>query len=166
MVSVVDIIKDVVTQVQLKWDSQAVTPEKPYFMHGHFLEMVNTLTEKGLSREWKSKKFPCIMLIQDFEENVSKDIATATIRVIIATYTESDIKAASRYDLTFKPTLYPLADLFLSELARSRSINQSSFEYSKYDRLYWGDNEEANMANDYVDAIEIDKLKINILKTC
>lgn len=170
---IVDIIKEVVEAVQLRWDTQVVppaVPERPYYYHGHLLEIVNTLLEKGTKANWKARKFPCIMLIQDFDEKHSTDSVTATLRIIIACGTKQEIRAGARYDLTFEPTLYPLKELFFDELKTHRSINVLNPSYTKTDRLYWGTDSyagnTANTATDFLDAIEISNLELNFLKSC
>lgn len=169
-VVIVDIIKEVVEEVQKRWDATAQTPEKPFYYHGHLLEIVNTLLEKGQNANWQGRKFPCIMLVQDFDEHHQTDSVSATLRVIIATHTKPTIKANARYDLTFEPTLYPLLEMFLDELKQHRSVNVLNPEYAKTDRLYWGKESyygnTNNTAADYIDAIEITNLKLNFLKHC
>jgi hypothetical protein len=58
-----------------------------------------------------------------------------------------------------------LLELFFEELANSRAINGNVFEYDKTDRLYWGTNNK-NTGADYIDAIEINNLKVKFLKNC
>lgn len=167
---VVDVINDVVTEVQKRWDSLSVTPEKPYFYHGHLTEIVDTLLEKSQQNNWKTRKFPCIMLLQDFEEQHTADNINANLHIIIATHTKNTIKASKRYEDTFKPILYPLFDMLFEELGVNRSVNELSFDYKVIDRLYWGkesySGNTANTATDFIDAIEITNLKVNLLKNC
>jgi hypothetical protein len=161
---VVDIISGVVADVRARYDLSAL-PEKPYFMHGHLQEIINTLIEKDKSNVAKYKKYPVIILVQDFPESITPESHDATITVIIATQTQSQIKASDRYAKTFKPVLIPLAEMFLEELGNSTNINQATFTFTKTDRLYWGTN-NANTGGDYIDAIEISDLKIRLLNHC
>jgi hypothetical protein len=61
------------------------------------------------------------------------------------------------------------------ELAQSVSVSSTLdrldlFEHQKYDRLYWGKQglygNSGNIFNDFIDAIEINELKFEILNTC
>lgn len=164
-----EIISDVVSAVVARWDLSE-TPEKPYYMHGNLVEMTDSLLEKSTSTKWRERKFPVIMLIQDFPENHNGDNIDATLNIVIACHTKHEIKASARYDLTFKPILYPIMDLFFEELMLSNYVNELSPEFTKTDRLYWGKSNiygtDANQICDFVDAIEISNLKVNFLKNC
>ena len=47
MITVVDIFADIVTEVQKVYDPAGL--EKPYFMHGHPVEIATILSEKDAS---------------------------------------------------------------------------------------------------------------------
>ena len=49
MITVVDIFADIVTEVQKVYDPAGL--EKPYFMHGHPVEIATILSEKDASSE-------------------------------------------------------------------------------------------------------------------
>jgi hypothetical protein len=161
---VVDIIADVVNEVRQRWD-WSEEPTMPYFFHGHIEEIVNIWIERGKIQKPVSQKFPAIVLVQDFPEKMTDNIHEATLTILILTNGKQMNKAAQRYDDTFKPTLYPLMQLFFEELVCHRNINQAVFNYTKTDRLYWGTNNK-NTGTDFIDAIEISNLNVNFLNTC
>lgn len=173
MRTVVDIIGDVVGALRAEWDNGATpAPEKPYYMHGHILEVVNLLGEKTDNIEWRERKFPLIILLQDFTERypiVAGNISDVTLRVIIATETAPDLTASERYQSTFKDTLYPLYQLFIKHLRSSPDLNQNRFEFTKTDRVYWGKTgiygNDGLITNDHLDAIELE-LQLKIYQNC
>ncbi len=167
---VVDIIGDVVAKVRAKFDPTGL--EKPYYMHGHITEIINTLSEKTANDEWKFKKYPVIMLLQDFEERfpvVAGYVSDVELKVVIATNTQPTIKADERYDSTFPNTLYPLFQLFIKELEKSPNVNSRRFEFKKTDRLFWGKSDiygnSGNIGHDYLDAIEL-TINLKIIQNC
>jgi hypothetical protein len=87
---------------------------------------------------------------------------------IIANITDPTYTAARRLELSFKPTLYPLYEEFMTKLRFSKSIIPNSvvpyLEHTKIDRFFWGSqlNPQGNVVNDHLDAIEIKDLKIKI----
>ncbi len=167
---IVSIISDVVSRVRAKWD--LAENEKPFFMHGHPQEIVNILSEKTKHGTLKFKKFPAIFLFQDFDEQETGEGITASLNLIIVDETRPDFEASERYDNTFIPVLYPLFEMFLNEYSRMPGIHLSpaNIEYTKTDRLYWGRSglygNEANIANDFIDAIEINNLSFRTSNTC
>ena len=63
MITVVDIFSDIVSEVQKVYDPAGF--EKPYYMHGHPVEIATILSEKDASSVYKFKKYlnlfyPCI----------------------------------------------------------------------------------------------------------
>jgi len=163
MIVVKDVIKEVVDAVRLRYD---VTENKrPFYDYGHVIEMINNLKEKDQSATWKYDKFPLIMLIQDFDEQITGEFHSANINLIFAEHTKQEYKAGDRYINTFTPVLYPLVEMFFEELKMHRMVNNLTFEFTKTDHLYWGTNNK-NTGGDYIDAIEIKDLKINLLRNC
>lgn len=136
------------------------------YHHGHLIEIRNTFklaTQKGTV---KKSMFPAIILVQDFpeavkERNVQRE---ATLRLFILTDSQQKYTADERYINTFIPILYPLEDRFFEALENAPYIH-SIGDYTRHDRLFWGRTENAegtatNIFNDFIDAIEIENLKI------
>jgi hypothetical protein len=176
---IVDVFSEIVTSVQSDSDKPAaLASDAPYFMHGHPLDIVKLLKQKDDNDTLKLKKFPFIVLFQDFEERRGEDQSTLAavdnLTVIIATDTQSDIFADERYDLTFRETLYPLYDLFVKHIWRSgyfKNVGPGLVPHTKIDRLYWGRQglygNQGNVFNDYIDAIEITDLRLEFrIKKC
>lgn len=162
MIDTVGIIKAVVDEVKARW-----TTEAPYFMHGLYAEMQNTLVEKDQGKTTKFQKFPCIMLVQPFDVvDNGFGYSTVTLTLIIAASSKPIIKAEERYIHTFNPTLFPLLELVKEELLYSRDIANLIVECKTTELPYWGSNGEANMGTDYVDAIELKDINLQILNNC
>lgn len=166
IICVKDIIERVVAEMQLTWDKDAVTPEKPYFMYGSFPEMINRLIDKDAGKLTKYQKYPLILLPMPFDcEEIDYGVSAIISPVIIAR-SKPLIRTDERYEYSFDPTLYPLLRLFKQELESSREINETDIKIKWTDHPYWRIDGNANMGNDYVDAIEIKNLKLNFLKHC
>jgi len=137
------------------------------YHYGHLQEIRNTFkiaTQSTLKKE----QFPAIILVQDFQETVlDRDYQReANLRLFILTDSKQSFTASDRYTYTFKPILYEIETRLFSALEDNKYIH--GFEgYTRYDRLYWGrtgneDGTATNIFNDFIDAIEIENLKITI----
>ena len=140
------------------------------YHHGHPLEIVNLFKQATHLESVKFEQFPAVCLLQDFPEKFEGVNRDVELNIIIVTDTERSYQAAERYRATFKPILYPLCDMFLNALIESDYIHGQQFDYTRYDRLYWGKNglygNAGNIFNDFIDAIELDNLRLKILKSC
>lgn len=142
------------------------------YHYGHRLEIVNIFKEWTRKDTVKKEQFPAICLFHDFEERVSNNgyERECDLNLVIMTDTKPTFTAADRYTYSFDPVLYPLYELFMERLAESSEIAEVYPEHTKIDRLYWGKTglygNTGNIFNDYIDAIEIDNLKIKTLKSC
>lgn len=162
---IVDIIGSVVSEV-----NETIPCE---YLYGHPLEITNILSSWGKDDTKKFSRFPLICLYQDFEETKGENQminSLVSLKVVIITNTEKDYNSIERYTNTFKTVLYPLYNLFMDKLAHSGMINNSDpalIPHKKIDRLYWGKfnlyGNTGSMFNDYIDAIELQNLELEIL---
>lgn len=170
-VIIVDIFKSIVEKVQARYGS-AVT-----YMYGPIQEIEANLIEAamsyGLSGGITTTSYPLIAIIQDFPEDMGVNSGYYTEVnfpiVLIATLTDKNFKTPTRYETTFKPVLYPLYQLFLEEIARDGRIignDPNTFEHRKYDRVYYGTQTLGTKVSDYVDAIELNNLKLTVAQSC
>jgi hypothetical protein len=168
--NVVDVIGRIVESVQAEYDT--VNSEKPYYDHGHPLEIINTLKEKGSNDELKFKKFPAIFLIEDIPSTVLPGIFAlkSKLNLIIVTDTSKDYKADERYVQSFDAILTPIYDLFMKHLKLSGEIRsvEENIPHDVFKHLYWGKKglygSDGNIFDDHIDAIEIKDLEINIFR--
>ena len=159
---IVDIMREVVNQ--MRYDEPA-----PYYLHGHPLEVVNIMSEKATS-SIASTMFPLIALFQDFDEEQDEGFVTATLNIIIANRTKPDYRASERYEKNFKPILYPMLEDFIRSLSHNKWVELVQVPYTKIDHVYWGKEglygSEANIFNDYIDAIELRDITVTFKNNC
>lgn len=184
MIVIADIIGEVVSKVsQLVFNDAAYSNVKTAiqqqlssnvnqitYLHGHPLEVINTLRERNeTTNELVFKKYPLITMFQDIAESPVNGMMEATLQIIIATSTEQHFKVSQRYNTTFKPILLPLYHLLLEQLNKHKSIKSVyTFDHQKYDRVFWGTiiglGIEGRMFDDYLDAVELQNLKITFFE--
>lgn len=174
-VFVVDIIKDIVSKV-----SGEITPmlkaldssiEGVHYLHGHPLEIAQTLSEMSGTNEYRFKKYPCVCLLQDLPEKRGVDeglYSEAKLHILICKGTEPNYKANQRYEKIFKPYLYPVYDSFLDHMHKSINtftISSNMIPHTKIDRLFWGvESPNGNTAGIFLDHLDIIEIKDLTLK--
>lgn len=176
---VVDIFKTFVDAVRDDYTPlSGFDSDAPFYMYGHPIEIVNTLKQKNKNGTFKFKKYPLIALFQDFDEVKGENMAIdsrVSLRVVIAVNTSPKYVSSERYANTFKPVLYPLYNLLMEKIAKSpyTQLAEGIVPHTKTDRVYWGktgiNGNEANVFDDYLDAIEITDLELelyNNVKIC
>lgn len=146
--------------------------DEPYFMHGHPLEILNTLSAKDRHKTYKYKKYPLIALFQDFTETIGDNMNSqgeTDLHIVICTETSSDYSSTERYTNTFRPMLYPLYDLLIKHIELSKwfvNVGPGLVPHDKTDRLFWGKSglygNEGFTFNDRLDAIEIENLSLSL----
>jgi len=139
----------------------------PYYDYGHPIEIFKTLTAKDANDTFKYQKYPLIYFLMDFKEK--RDIYNVSVEdltIIIMTETLDTFNALNRYNNTFVPILHPLYELFLKQLYRSNYVQSDDYNHTKIDKLYWGKEDYfgnmANIGNDFLDAVVIDGLNLNL----
>ena len=172
----VDIFDEIVTSVRNDTDKPGVgviQAASPYYMFGHPKEIINMLLKKDKHDVQKYNKYPLIALFQDFTEGIGEDQFVSSsvddLNLVIVMNTSQDYTAKNRYDNTFRTVLYPLYDLLIKHIEQSgwfKDVGPGLVPHDKIDRLYWGRSglygNEANIANDFIDAIEIQNLQLNM----
>ncbi len=147
------------------WKAQA-----PYFIDGHLLDVANQLIEKdGSVAPVKFKKYPLIVMEQDFEMNkLNGPMARATLSFVIVNHTKPEYTTEKRREFNFTPILDPLYKDFIAALDNFLGVAVLSEEWEVTRRYYWGSQfaAEANVFNDFLDAIEIKNLEIETTITC
>ncbi|WP_159522859.1 hypothetical protein [Sunxiuqinia indica] len=164
--NIVDLIGLVIDDVRAEYDPE--NNEKPYYLHGHPLEIVNTLIEKTQDAQYKFKKYPLIALFEDFEAEGPLGLfrSKAKLNIVIMTDSSSSYKATQRYEKSFNTILTPIYDLFLKHLKRRRGlhIDHKSIPHKPINHLYWGKKDVGNDGIDFIDAIELKELSIKVYR--
>jgi hypothetical protein len=166
-----DIIKDIVAKVSIELTPmlQAYDPTITgvHFMNGHPLEIINRLVKRE-QNGMEYDKYPLVCLFHDFPEiQYANGTIDTTLHIAICRATDPNLIADERYEKNFKPVLYPIYESFIDNLIHNKSfIGYSPMKITKYDRLFWGSDKlikgQANVFNDYLDAIEITNLTIKL----
>lgn len=171
IVNVVNIIGEVVAEVRSQYDPNE--NEKPYYLHGHPLEIVNTLKEKTESgTELKFQKYPLVALLEDFEDDGASGVFAnrPKVDILFITDTSPDYKAEHRYTNSFDLVLTPIVQLFINELKRKKGVHIDHRKISGkiIYHLYWGKKglygSEGNTFGDFIDCIEIKGLDLKIYR--
>ena len=165
------------TTFKVKGDVTGETTYKglaPYFAYGHILEIANKLIRIDKSKGVKKfEKYPIILLPLDVSSEYNQLFGSfdySDVTIYIANKTEPTYTAADRLEHSFEPVLYPLYESFMEQLRINPNVLQSDNtpfpKHTKIDRFFWGtqlnQNSTKNILNDYLDCIEINKLKISI----
>ena len=146
-----------------------------YFSYGHYADVIKELQDKDGSITLKGSKYPLIWLVMDYTERKGKSIAEQcelpNLQILIATPTDANKSVIDRMNNNFKPILYPIYNELMLQIANSGFFTQSvvsKIEHDKIDRPYWGgggnegSNGSANLFNDYIDAIQIRNMTLNL----
>ncbi len=168
----VDIFGDIVTDVRDDTDKPSgLNVLAPYYDYGEPLDIVNKLSQKDRG-SLKFNKFPLIALLMEFREEMGEDMTirsrTTDLTIVIITDTKPELHTSERYDLNFRTTLYPLYDLLIKHITKSKYFKAGPglVRHGKIDHPYWGRQglygSESNIFNDYIDAIEIDNLELSL----
>lgn len=129
------------------------------------LERLNELKRTILSGR------PFILLLLDIQEIVGKSLIDVSCDIIIGAVTNRSYSTDERYLNNFTPVLYPIYEAAMERLTNgSKTIIQSSYiEHEKWDRVLWGKQGlygvDANIFDDYIDAIEVNKINLKIKKS-
>jgi len=139
------------------------------FHHGHPEEIINLFKQATHKESVKREQFPAICLFQDIPEKHSTvKEREATLNMVIITDTKKEYEASQRYTYTFRPILIPLFTRLIKAIECSGNIGIVSEDFEYYERLYWGKSglygNVGNIFNDFIDAIELNNLRIKILK--
>lgn len=138
-----------------------------FYDYGYGPEIVEELRQRDEAQTTFEKKYPLIILFFEFEETINNQVgryAASPVRIAIVNQTEAELKTSTRYDLNFKPVLYPIYQAFIELLESSGKFiwNNGVVEHRKVDLPYWNASQAANGGNDFLDAIEIRGLQLNI----
>lgn len=130
------------------------------YKHGHPLDVFNQLQDMAVNPSYSIRRFPVIALMQDFQESLGPGINETPIQIILAVDTKPQWTAAERYTNSYESRrLTAIGERFLNYLGYSRYVYFRRSDCEWIDRLYWGRGgafgNEANVAGDHIDAIEL-----------
>lgn len=116
---------------------------------------------------------PFILLLLDIEQTEERNMIEATLNFVIGAVTRKEFSTEERYESNFKPLIYPIYEQLMERFKRGNSIilGNQSIKVTNPDRVLWGKKGlygvEGNIFNDYIDAKEVEGLKIILkIKNC
>lgn len=170
----------IIANTSLVWPD---LPKKVYFMHGNTKEIMAHLQSLSDGPKTKDKKYPLIALFRDIREEVEQQrfglASTFKAHVGIFTLTNPEMRAADRELRTFKPVLIPIFEELVNQISKSilfGSPRINDMAIKKWDCYFYGSalNPDRasgapagkNIFNDWVDAIEIESITLNLKNIC
>jgi hypothetical protein len=170
-VLIVDIFKDIVSKVDT-----ALYPtlgKHIFYQYGSSLQILDKLVQMNNGIASKGQRFPLVALFQPFSEGHGTDGYYTDLsipKIVIATLTNGSDNVSTRYDLTFKPLLYPIYYELLNQIALSNWVvdqDPKMIEHTKVDNP-GSPPPKGTSFDEFVDAIEIYNLKTLIIdgRTC
>ena len=140
-----------------------------------FDELIETLAQadKVDATGGREYKYPLIHLVRDFAEDygvVPGYSIDVSLNIIFVHQTVATYKIDDRDDKVFKPVLIPIKEEFITQLAKHKQIvavHRSKIPYREWKRAFWGTRQLQGAKNklaDYVDAIELENLKLKIIQ--
>lgn len=135
--------------------------KSPYYYYGNKPEVAKLLTIKDNSITNRAK-YPCIILEQPFIEVPDREITKVTLRLLLATKTDSTMTYKKRYETNFKTILYPMYEDLMTAIKASNNV-QTYVIKSKTDIPFYTDKEV--VSNDFWDVIDL-RLELNLINNC
>ncbi len=186
MPSISDALKEVVqaTQVALQAnpavdfgllpDKVTPAPKVVYFMHGNEKEIMTTLQSMTDAPATKNAKYPLVALFRDIQEEVIQQRNGLSIKckphLAIFNLTDKTYRAEERKVKSFDKVLQPIFEEFIRQLTKSKAFGMPLVKdmfIKKWDCYFYGTQKaQANVLNDYVDAIEIETITLQLKNIC
>ncbi len=141
-----------------------------YYMYGHPKEIAKRLQELSNSTTQKDKKFPLIILFTDvmINRSIPGFYGTAKLRMLVCNITQPEYTSDKRTALNFRPILHPIKEELINQIGKySGFTTEDELTFSETDMYFYGSSiNDKNIFNDYIDAIELRDIKINIKNKC
>lgn len=181
--NVVEVVGEIVNQTNIALNKDAAFMEgyveavgseqeatfELFYQFGKRFEIAQTLVDYTKSPLTNGLKFPRLCLFTDISEDHTDDNTsyTANLNIAIITATDCNLLSDERLEINFKPILLPIYREFIDCVNNSRYVRGGA-KYEKKDCYFWGavtkDGHVSNDYSDYLDAIELNNMKIIINK--
>lgn len=171
---IVQIMKEVVAKVEQKvlTTLQQVNSDIKtiHYEHGHYIEINTTLQERDASKSFFNKKYPLVALFEDIKEVQKFGYKECSLTMVICFSTKEEYKSEDRYNDVIKPILEPIYLELLNQLQSHPDLmGYENPPHNKINRPYWGvptkNGNIENIFSDFLDAIEINNLKLKYKDT-
>lgn len=179
--NIVEIFGEIVkrTNIYLNADSKfmdgyhlAVGSQEPFelqYQYGKRFEIAQTMVEYAKSPLTNNLKFPRLCLFTDIVESHTSISFSSELDLLLITATLPEYYSEQRLEINFKPILLPIYEALIQNMKDSRYI-MGDFTFNKKDCYFYGattkDGQVSNMYSDYLDAIEINSIKLKFNKYC
>lgn len=173
--SINGIMRDVVSAAGALWRERYESGKNVAYIFGDWPYIADTLTAWGKSPETSALKFPCVALYSPFTEKRGGENGwrEATLSMLIMTNTRPEYDNETRERVSFESVLRPVYKCLLDALYADRRIlkpykgivphNYSeNYRYGRYG-VKAGDGKTFF---DFVDAIEISNLQLQVRELC
>lgn len=149
----------------------ALSPGLPvYFDYGRYIEVTRNLTSKSAAIASKNNKYPLIWLVYPFtvqETIAGVGVEILDMQIIIATITTAASTTPQRMEENFIPKLYPIYQELKKQIDNSGFFSDIDFDnvHKRIDQPYWDGKDGssvANMFNDYIDAIQLKNIRLQV----
>jgi hypothetical protein len=158
-IAIPDIFRPLVQKVSDNLASEgSLNIEQVTFMHGTWLDVSNDLQKWSEDPAYKNIRFPLVCLLykadEKFVDSYSPEI---NVDILICTDTQKTFTNDERYDINFKPILYPIYAELKAIIGKSRYFTgyNRKFEHTKIDLPHAGqESAEGNLAYNLQDVID------------
>lgn len=173
---VVDIFREIVSKVSKNITCKLQEVNKNikgvFYEHGHYVEILNTLSNAENSPTRFDKKYPLIALIEDIRYRTSPNgFKEANFDLIICYNTIDMAVSQDRYKEVINPILIPIYDELIRQIGLSGKFANYTFPHDMITRPYYGVEQQkgngtnanrGNIFTDMLDAIEIRNMRLNL----
>jgi hypothetical protein len=165
-VYIVDEMAAVVAKVNTALTGKSFGHRPIYYMYGHPKEISSRLQALSNSPTEGHKKFPLVILFTDItiDHDTPGFYGAARLRMLVANITDPNYISDQRTELNFKPVLHPIKDELINQIAvHNQFTYEDELKYQETDMYFYGSQQnDKNIFNDYIDAIELRDIRINI----
>jgi len=183
MVPVVNIVTEVVQKVSVAITPYLQTINNKYegvrFDYGHPADIIAKIVQFGPTEENRFKKYPLIGLFLDFPQTRGVNNETETrvkLSMFICIGTQANYTPQQRTQQSFVPILIPIYDELMKQFLKHNAVikpENLKIPHEYVERYQWGkggleyyDNGKKNVFNDFIDAIELINLELDLKNIC
>lgn len=134
--------------------------------YGHSKEIAKRLQELTQSATFANQKFPLVILFTDItiDHNIPGFYGWVNLHILVCNVTDPNYTAEQRTDNNFIPILHPIKNELLNQLQKHIGFSwPQEPTYQETDCYFYGSLlNGANVFNDYIDAIELRNVRINL----
>jgi hypothetical protein len=163
---IVDVFKEVAEAMKPNLEKSGLTVN---FTYGRGIQILTKLQALNNSITQKNMKYPLMALFMPFQEKrgIGYEAQVRFPKIVIATLSNSTDYPEKRYDMAFRPILYPVYNEFIKQLALHPNIvgmNENNIPHYKQDNPGSPPPSKNNSGGiefgDFVDSIDIYNLDL------